>query len=34
MEILKKSQFKKGSDLGVLEDLDPQNERKFNQSYF
>ncbi|AAD07505.1 hypothetical protein HP2RS_02509 [Helicobacter pylori] len=26
MEILKKSQFKKGSDLGVLEDLDPQNE--------
>ncbi len=26
MEILKKSQLKKGSDLGVLEELDPQNE--------
>ncbi len=26
MEILKKSQLKKGSDLGVLEGLDPQNE--------
>ncbi len=26
MEILKKSQLKEGSDLGVLEDLDPQNE--------
>ncbi len=26
MEILKKSQLKKGSDLGVLEDLDTQNE--------
>ncbi len=26
MEILKKSQLKKGSDLGVLEKLDPQNE--------